>query len=141
MARSRLYHLLQLAAQRARKHADEAGIAAAGVSAAQGGAMFVIAGAPGVSQRELARSLGQQESAVTTMVARLMAAGFVDRAPHAGEVRSWSLTLTDKGAQALERLRLELEEINRRFEAVLGADELDLLADALDRLARIRWTG
>lgn len=58
--RPRLYHMLQLAPQRMRKHADEAGIAIAGVSAAQGGAMFVIEAHPGISQRDLARALGSK---------------------------------------------------------------------------------
>ena len=140
MAKPRLYHLLQLAAQRARKHADQAGVAAAGVTAAQGGALFVIEGSPGVSQRELARALGQQESAVTTMVSRLLAAGLVTRALRADDTRISSLHLSEKGTQALGKLRSELDHINRHFEAALEPRDLDALARALGRLAAIRWT-
>ena len=134
MAKPQLYHLLQLAAQRARKHADQAGVAAAGVTATQGGVLFVIEGSPGVSQRELARALGQQETAVPTMVSRLLAAGLVTRALRADNTRISSLHLSEKGTQALGKLRSGLDHINRHFEAALEPGDVDALAGALDDL-------
>lgn len=137
--RPRLYHVLQLAAQRMRKHADEIGIDTAGVSAAQGGAMFVIEANPGISQRDLARALGQQESAVTTMISRLMAADLVSRSPRDNDPRIWALELTGNGKSALAKLRIELDRINRRIDSVLTPEERATLAEALRRVAQIEW--
>jgi MarR family transcriptional regulator, organic hydroperoxide resistance regulator len=135
MEKSQVYHLLQTVAQQLRKQADEAGMAAAGVSAAQGAALFAIERSPGLSQREMAKALKQQESAVTTMVSRLMAADLITRAPRKEDPRVLSLDLTDKGRAALDRLRAELDAINRAIEETLNPDELEMLGPALERLA------
>ncbi|MDG2523065.1 MarR family transcriptional regulator [Caulobacter segnis] len=135
MEKSQVYHLLQTVAQQLRKQADEAGMAAAGVSAAQGAALFAIERSPGLSQREMAKALKQQESAVTTMVSRLMAAELITRAPRKEDPRILSLDLTDKGRAALDRLRAELDAINRAIEETLAPDELEMLGPALERLA------
>lgn len=135
MEKSQVYHLLQTVAQQLRKQADEAGMAAAGVSAAQGAALFAIERSPGLSQREMAKALKQQESAVTTMVSRLMAADLITRAPRKEDPRVLSLDLTDKGRAALDRLRAELDAINRAIEETLDPDELEMLGPALERLA------
>lgn len=135
MEKSQVYHLLQTVAQQLRKQADEAGMAAAGVSAAQGAALFAIERSPGLSQREMAKALKQQESAVTTMVSRLMAAELITRAPRKEDPRVLSLDLTDKGRAALDRLRAELDAINRAIEETLDPDELEMLGPALERLA------
>ncbi|WP_269716691.1 MarR family winged helix-turn-helix transcriptional regulator [Caulobacter sp. NIBR2454] len=138
MANSHVYHLLQVVAQQLRKQADEAGMAAAGVSAAQGAALFAIERSPGLSQREVAKALKQQESAVTTMVSRLLAAELITRTPRSNDPRTLSLDLTDKGREALVRLRAELDEINRGIADALSPDELEVLAPALERLAATR---
>ena len=135
MANSHVYHLLQVVAQQLRKQADEAGMAAAGVSAAQGAALFAIERSPGLSQREVAKALKQQESAVTTMVSRLLAAELITRTPRSEDPRTLSLDLTEKGRDALIRLRAELDVINRGIAEALSPDELQVLAPALERLA------
>ncbi len=135
MEKSHVYHLLQTVAQQLRKQADEAGMAAAGVSAAQGAALFAIERSPGLSQREVAKALKQQESAVTTMVSRLLAAELITRTPRSDDPRTLSLNLTDKGRDALVRLRAELDAINQAIEQSLAPGELEMLGPALERLA------
>lgn len=141
MPEPRLYHLLQIAAHRLRKHGDALSIEAAGVSAAQAGAMFVIEASPGIPQRGVARALGQNESAVTTMVARLQAAGLITRTQDAEDSRIWRLDLTDAGRSALDRVRGVLDRINDRLGGVLDTEERLALADMLARLAEVDWEG
>src|SRR5882762_2539964 len=126
----RILHLLQLAAHRLRTHSDRRGLETAGVTTAQAGALFVIAGQPGVTQREIAEALQQRESAVTAMIARLLEARLVERSS-ASDNRAWSLHLTDKGANALAALRIELDQLNAKLGEALGEDGMQQLSAAL----------
>lgn len=114
-----------------RTHSDRKGISAAGVTTAQAGALFVIAGKPGVTQREIARALKQQESAVNGMIARLLEAKLVERKDSASDNRAWSLFMTRKGERALKALRKVLNDINARLTGALGEDGIRDLAASL----------
>lgn len=127
----RILHLLQLAAHRMRTHSDRKGLEAAGVTTAQAGALFVIAGKPGATQKEIAEALQQRESAVTGMITRLLDAKLVERRPSATDNRAWSLHLTAKGGKALGTLRLVLDELNARINEALGEDGVKQFAAAL----------
>ena len=127
----RVLHLLQLAAHRVRTHGDRRGIAIAGVTMPQAGALFVIHGKPGATQREIAQALKQRESAVTSMVTRLLEAKLVERKSSADDERAWSLYLTPKGAKALVELRKLLNEMNARLTDALGEDGMQQLGAAL----------
>ena len=137
-ARLRLYHRLQLAAQRARKAADRAVAEAAGISTAQAGVLSVVAegrdaGMP-INQRQVAARLGVNESAVTAMVARLLKLGLLERYRGTG-ARDWFLRLTPAGDLARDRIRPAFATVNAVIEAQLGPDGAEALAAALDRLA------
>lgn len=127
----RLYHLLQLAAHRLRTHADREGMLAGGVTAAQAGALFVIAAQPGITQRGVARALGQQESALTAMVARLAQAGFIDAGVDPSDRRARTLTLTARGQAALDAMRAALDRLNARLDAAVGQSDLEAAVRAL----------
>jgi len=122
--RARLYHLLQTAAHRLKIRADRDSQAVAGLTAAQAAAMFVIQlEAGGTTQRRVAAQLKLQESAVTTMVGRLMEAGFVHRAPSQTDGRAWTVTLTDAGEAALAAFRIHLDAMNAQLSAALGGED------------------
>ncbi len=132
-----LYHQLQLAAARLRTQADRMGIAAAGVSAAQAGALMAIASHPGATQRAIAQALGQGESAFATMVQRLLAADLVRREDGLQDPRAWSLSLSQRGQAALTNLQQGLHAMNARIDQVLSAAEQASLTEALSRLVNI----
>lgn len=135
MSRSpRLFHLLQLAAHRLRTAADRESLARAGVTAAQGGALFLIAKTQGATQRDVAQALHQRESAVTAMVGRLVAAGLVERERAPDDARAWVLALTPAGARALDAVRAQTRTFNARLKAELGAADHAALARALETL-------
>lgn len=131
----RLFHLLQVAAHRLKTELDRATLDAGGLTAAQAGVLAVIARADGLTQKEVAEQLRQQESAITAMAARLIKAGLVDRARHPTDGRAWRLTLTPRGAEALDTFRAPMGAFNARItQAVGGEDEVAALARALRAL-------
>jgi DNA-binding MarR family transcriptional regulator len=134
----RLFFLLQQAAHRLRVAADRRCLAAAGITTAQLGALFAVREG-GLTQRDLAARLGQRESAVTAMVARLADAGLLGRRAHPREHRAVVLELTPAGEEALARVAPEIEDFNTRLRAVLGEEGFRQTAEAVSRLASREW--
>jgi len=135
MTEQRLYFMLQRSAHQLRLAADRRCMAAAGVTTAQLGALFVVQDQPGVTQQELAGMLGQRESAITAMVGRLADAGLVAKRAHPHQYRAIALELTTEGVQALHLVRPVIDEFNAEMRAAIGADEFDITASALRKLA------
>ena len=131
----RLFFLLQRAAHRLRVDADRRCLAMAGVTTAQLGALFAVAGQPGITQRQLAGVLGVRESGVTPLVGRLTAAGLLARRPHPSEHRAIVLELTDEGAAALRDAQVEIDRFNAELRALLGETGFAATAAALHALA------
>jgi MarR family transcriptional regulator, organic hydroperoxide resistance regulator len=131
----RLYFLLQRAAHRLRTTADRRCLAAAGVTTAQLGALFAVRDEAGITQQQLARTLGLRESAVTGLVGRLTAAGLLVKRPHPREHRAVVLELTDAGTDALRAAQPEIDRFNTELREVLGDDGFTGAATAMQRLA------
>lgn len=70
---------------------------AIGVSGPQRLALRLIGSHPGIGAGELAAALHLHPSTITGMLQRLEAAGYVQRAPHAGDRRRLQLHLTGAG--------------------------------------------
>ena len=134
--KARLYHRLQIAAHRVQKAADRALLEAAEVTTAQAAVLAIIAGQAPITQREIAGQLGVNESAVTAMANRLLAAGLLKRFRDAADARAWRLELTGDGRAALKRLEKPFKRVNQAMEEVLSAEEIARLADYLSRIAK-----
>lgn len=132
--RRRAYFHLQVAAQVWRTTADQLFLDAAGVSAAQAAVLLLVEADPGVSQRGLARTLRQRESAITAMATRLVDAGLLDRRRGADR-RAWELRLTDAGRDALGALESAQRRLDSTLVDAVGADRVDALVDALEALS------
>jgi len=130
----RIYYLLQVAAHRLRTAADRNALAHAGVTAAQAGALFIIAKTPGATQRHVAQALHQRESAVTAMMTRLISANLVRRARNPDDARAWLLHLTPDGQRAHDIVREQSRALNVRLKAELGEADLAALARALETI-------
>ncbi|TPQ21106.1 MarR family winged helix-turn-helix transcriptional regulator [Streptomyces sporangiiformans] len=131
----RLFFLLQRAAHLLRTTADRRCLAAAGVTTAQLGALFAVRDQPGLTQQQLARTLGLRESAVTALVGRLTTADLISKHPHAREHRAVVLELTGDGAAALRAAQPEIDRFNAELRALLGDDRFTQTAAALHALA------
>lgn len=135
--RRRTYFHLQIAAQRLRSVADELFVAATGITTAQAAALSVIAEQPGCTQRALAGTLRQRESAITTMAGRLVTAGLVERRPSAADGRAWALWPTPAGRAALAGLDGALARLNDLIEGAVGRGVLDDFVDVLEAIETI----
>jgi DNA-binding MarR family transcriptional regulator len=131
----RLYFLLQRAAHRLRTTLDRRCLAAAGVTTAQLGALFAVQERPGLTQQDLAQTLGLRESAVTGLVGRLTTAGLLSRQAHPRQHRAVVLELTEAGEAALSAAQPEIDRFNAEVRALLGDDGFGGTAAALKRLA------
>lgn len=118
----RVFHLLQLAAHKAKTRADRGALAETGVTAAQAAMMYVISKTPGATQKQVADQIQQKEPAVAGMVVRLLESGFLVRAPSATDGRAWALNLTPRGEAALAGFRAPLNQINARLTDALGGE-------------------
>lgn len=121
---------------RALDRSAEARLAPFGISYQRYLALVVVDAADGMTQRELAASLGQTEATASRTSAALSQAGLleVSRTPGRGNRRS--LTLTESGqdllARAGQRLGSDFDEVVRST----GQDP-DLLAEHVRRLTAL----
>jgi MarR family transcriptional regulator, organic hydroperoxide resistance regulator len=130
----RLYFLLQVAAHRLKTQADNVLMDVAGLTTAQVAVLNLIASSTEVRQRDLARRLKQNESAITAMITRLTKADLVVRRRSDTDARTWLLELTDNGKKTLKRAEKPFREINARLDEALG---IEATADIAKYLAAI----
>jgi DNA-binding MarR family transcriptional regulator len=133
-AQHRIFFKLQRAAHLLKKRADDALLAAGGLSTAQAAALLVIDEKGPVSQREVARVLEQNESAMTAMVRRLITLDYVARTRSKDDVRRWDLTITSAGKDALRDASPAFGEVNQAIEARISSVEIEGLARTLNLL-------
>ena len=131
----RLYHRLQRAAHDLKKTADRKVAEAADLTTAQAAVLAVGMDGEPATQKGVADALGLNESAVTAMVGRLLTAGYLVRTRSTADQRAWELRLSASGREVLTRIETPFAGVNRRIEEVLSAEEMQSLADCLDRLS------
>lgn len=134
----RIYFLTQVVAHRLRKLADRRVSAAAGISTTQAAVMGIIDQDGPLHQREIARMLHQNESAMTGMIKRLEKAGLVARVRSETDGRAWLVGLTDAGRAAREKIVPAFAPVNDLLDGALDgnadrfADDLKAVIAALD---------
>ena len=132
----RIYFLLQVAAHRLRTDADNALLAAAGVTTAQAAVLRLVAETENPTQRRIAEMLRQNESAMTATVARLLKGGLLERTRSTGDRRAWALGLTDKGRRALDKVAGPFAGINARLDRAMAGIDPEALAGVLRAIAQ-----
>lgn len=132
--RLRVYHRLQLAAQLSKRQADRELLATTGLSVAQVAVLHAVAATQDPTQRQVAGLLGVNESAVTAMVKRLIASGYLERERSTGDTRAWLLRLTDRASTTLTGTAAAFAPINAAIDAALGPDGVQRLTRDLEAL-------
>lgn len=132
VSKHRIFFRLQRAAHALKKRADTALFAEGGVTTAQTAALMIIDQQGPISQREIARILDQNESAITAMVRRLMALEYVERERSEQDSRRWDLKITETGRRTLNHALPAFAQVNELIENRLTAAEIALLARLLD---------
>lgn len=130
----RLYFLLQRTAHALKTRADSALAEAGGLTTAQAAALIIVASDGPVSQKAIAEKLMQRESAVTTMVDRLMKAGYVARKRSPADARAWLLEATPTGLAALDEAQAPFAEINALLDDAFADCGIPAVAGALEDL-------
>ena len=127
----RIYSLLQRTAHRLKIEADTALKEACGLTTAQAAALGIITREGPVSQRLLADTLSQRESAITTMSARLLKHGYITKSRSKEDARAWELSATDKGREALKQMRAPFDKINALLDESFADGDIERMANAL----------
>lgn len=141
MPKHRFYYLLQTASHRLGRHAEKVCSEQLGVSAVQLGALFELARRPGCSQRDLAKVLDINESAVTTLVGRLERASVVRRERSSSDARVVLLYATPSGLKIVKRAGPLLRRFNTQLARGFSAEELSTVARFLEQVARLPREG
>ncbi|MEM1146034.1 MAG: MarR family transcriptional regulator, partial [Pseudomonadota bacterium] len=105
-----------------------------GLSTAQSAVMTIIASRGPMTQKEVADTLSQRESAVTAMAGRLIKAGLVARERSSEDARAWQLTVTADGRAALKRVKVAFDKINAEIDQRIPEEEMSQLADNLSAI-------
>lgn len=132
----RLFHLLSLAQRRAQAVA-EAELMDLEVSAAQIGALFVIAPGQAASVGDVAAALAIAQSAASTLLQRMERAGLIARLSDAADARITRLILTPHGAAVRAQAARRVQVLNRRLCGPFSAAEIAVVARFLDHVAAL----
>ena len=102
---------------------------------AHAGILRRLAQTGGISQRELAEGLGMHASRLVGIVDELEQMGLVTRLANAEDRRTYSLQLTAKGSEKFAEVGAVSFQHNEALGAALNAEERDVLAGLLQRIA------
>ncbi|MEM6554682.1 MAG: MarR family transcriptional regulator [Pseudomonadota bacterium] len=130
-SKNRIYFLLQRAAHRLKTEADAALSESGGLTTAQAAVMSIVAQDGPVTQKYIATTLSQRESAITAMAARLLKAGYITKVKSVKDARAWSLEATQDGRNAIKRMRAPFDQINAKLDALFNDAEMAQLAERL----------
>ncbi len=119
----------QLAAAEAEGHAMP--------TPAQAGALFVLAQADGRTMGEMARALDLEPPAMSGLVQRIEALGWVLRQPCPDDGRTQRVWLTPEGQALLPALRRVTQRLQGRLTEGFTPEELDTVARWLAHVRRL----
>lgn len=126
------YHLR--IAQDASFHAIRQGAADGDIKPGWYTLLCILDDRPGLSPGELSRWCGRDRSTLTGTLKALAARGLISRRRKSTDQRSYSVRLTPKGVNMLERMRVHADRHDARLDAVVG-EHKTLLLELLRRIA------
>jgi DNA-binding MarR family transcriptional regulator len=100
------------------------------------GILRMLARSPGVSQQELAETLGMHASHMVGIVDELEGRGLLERKPSETDRRVYALHLTGKGLESLGSIGEAAREHGRSLLAALSESQREQLADLLEAIAK-----
>jgi DNA-binding MarR family transcriptional regulator len=131
----RIYHRLQTVAHLAKKRADIDFLETAKITAGQAAVLAIIKANPGISQGDLSHQLDVNQSAVTTMIDRLLKLALIQRQTNPNDGRARCLTLTPSGETAVQLSFEAMKAVNTLIDGALNKEEIVQLDNLLARLA------
>jgi DNA-binding MarR family transcriptional regulator len=101
------------------------------ISPAQFSVLVVISGNPGLSQAELAATLGIERARLARLLHRLQERGLIQRLESSDDGRRHALQLTSQGRTLLTRAKVLAARHEKRLHEKLGAERHSTLLEAL----------
>ena len=129
-----LFQLLQLAAHKLQKQADRRMASTTNVTSSQVAVLNFLKDNSGAAQKQVAAELGQNESAITAMVGRLLREGFVERVRSSEDSRAWNLFITTSGKKQLAKSLKAFEPVEVIFGNALTDRQRQHLVVSLNAL-------
>ena len=129
-AGSASFLLAQLGSHAATKFAER--LEPLGFAPHHAGILRILAQNPGVSQQDLAKTLGIHASRLVGILDELQQRGLVERRPSERDRRLYALHLTSDGELALRRIGEAAREHHQALMAGLSADQQKQLTDILE---------
>ena len=99
------------------------------------GVLSIVERNPGLTQTAIANALGNDRSAMVSVVDRLESMDIVERKPSASDRRSHALFLTRHGEAFYKELVAEVLNHEASYTSLLKEGEKGLILDILDRIA------
>jgi DNA-binding MarR family transcriptional regulator len=106
------------------------------VTMSQAKALYLLSVRPGASMSSIAAELGVGASAVSGLIDRLVALGYVERKEDVVDRRQQLVTITDTGTAALDHMRELRAQVTLRLLKGLDHDELEAFRTSLIALSR-----
>jgi len=132
----RLFFMMTLAQGRLYKYADKHCEAELAVSVAQSAALFYVLANEGCLLRELAATLGLNNSAITGLSNRMEKNGLVEKRACEHDGRASRIFLTDLGRQKLKASKPLLKRLNDEISEGFSDEELDTITRFLNKMAQ-----
>jgi len=125
--------LAQVGAHAAKRFAEE--LAPKKMTPPQAGILRVLAGASGLSQRELAARMGIHPSRLVAIVDEMEELGLVRREANSDDRRQYALEVTARGREALGEIGAVARRHNETLLRALSLEERTVLVGLLERIA------
>ena len=90
----------------------------------------------GVSQKQLAQDMNITPAAVAKSLKKLECDGLITRSSFSDDARENRTTITEKGAQIVERSHEIMKEFDAEAAALLSDDELDTLSALISKIQK-----
>ncbi len=130
----RFIFLLGQARNRLFTKLDQALVDAAGVTAAQSGALYYLMANDGCLLTELSRALMLDKSAITGLVDRLESKNLVKRKPVPSDRRAIKISLTEPGRFAAMKCLSITKQYNDAIKQGLTQEEIDTFSSILQKI-------
>lgn len=133
-SRDRRIGMVLKRAEQALLHAKAAALKPVGLTLAQYVALSELEQQPGVTGATLARACLVTPQAMMVVLKTLEEQGLISRSPHPRHQNVLELHITPAGEEALQQAREQVAPLERRVFDAFSPNELDTLAQLLDRL-------
>ena len=125
--------LAQVGAHGAKQFADRLSVLK--LTPPHAGILRRLVQSPGISQRELATTLGMHASRLVAVLDEMESLGLLIREAKAEDRRTYSLQVTAKGKETMEQIAAISQQHNEALCAALNEEERAVLVGLLQRIA------